>query len=204
MSHPAELATEPAGLATGPAQLAAEPADLAAEEVELEPAEWRGHLGYRAIPYGDAVRARPDGIDREAWASVIQDLMQEHGMSQTALATAVGVAAKTVQRWQRQAVDVSEESVRQVARALGYRAMDLLIRVGYYRSEDAVAGPADNWTDEPVLERLRSLLVRTDVPQEVKEQLREQLAMATRAAARLAQSMGVKDVPEPPPARRTG
>ncbi len=79
-------------------------------------------------------------IDRSAWAAVVAALIdQESGGNQTHFGLAVGVDRKTVARWLAGTVDVSEEKVRAVARALGQPARDLLVRVGYYQADELPA-----------------------------------------------------------------
>lgn len=76
-------------------------------------------------------------IDRSAWASLVASLIeQESGGNQTHFGLAVGVDRKTVARWLAGSVDVSEEKVRAVARALGVPPRDLLVQVGYYRADE--------------------------------------------------------------------
>lgn len=82
-------------------------------------------------------------IDRAAWAELVATLVREESAgNQTHFGAAVGVDRKTVARWLAASVDVSEEKVRSVARALGVPARDLLVRVGYYRSDEFPAEDA--------------------------------------------------------------
>jgi len=123
-----------------------------------------------AVALYPSVVARPV-IDRKAWAELLAELVQrESGGNVTAFATAVGMDRRTVTRWRRAEVAVSEESVRAVARALGLNVADVLVRLGYYRQEDLPA--------EPIAERLVAeddIAIRTiresDVPMSLKREL---------------------------------
>lgn len=83
-------------------------------------------------------------IDRNAWASVVHDAIQrlDRG-NKSAFARRVGLTTRTIDRWLGAAVDVSENSVRQIAEHTGQNPIDLLVTVGYYRpNELAGAAPA--------------------------------------------------------------
>lgn len=88
-------------------------------------------------PQPSDTRPRSSDLDREAWAAEIRSLLSaEAGGNLTAFARQVGVERKTVTRWLGLAVDVSEESVRQVARALGLPVGPLLVKVGLLDQAD--------------------------------------------------------------------
>lgn len=92
--------------------------------------EWDTHVLY---PLTMADRE----INRAAWAEMVETLLNEEAKgNKTAFAAAFGADRKTVNRWLASDVDVSEESVRAVARAFKLSPIDLLIKVGYYRTED--------------------------------------------------------------------
>ena len=80
----------------------------------------------------------PAPIDRAAWAAVVSRLIAENGGNKTAFAEAIGVDRKTVTRWTQGTVDVSEESVRQVARAVGVPVGELLTVIGLYEADELV------------------------------------------------------------------
>lgn len=88
--------------------------------------------GTRMVPYGGSV-ADDGQVNRAAWAALVVELLRtEAAGNQSRLAGRVGVTAKTIGRWLQQKNDVSEQSVRDVARSLGRDPMDLLVKVGYY------------------------------------------------------------------------
>lgn len=89
------------------------------------------------VRYGRAVTGRRQ-IDRAAWARVVDKLVTtEAGGNQTCFGALVGVTPKTVGRWLRKQVDVSEEAVRGVANALNQPPLPLLVEVGYYTADEA-------------------------------------------------------------------
>ena len=102
-------------------------------------------MGSRSL-YHLSVADRP--IDREAWATLIAELIagETRGKKAT-FARLVGVDPKTIGHWLTGAVEVSEQSVRRVATALGRPPMDLLVAVGYYRA-DEVARPRPQTEEE--------------------------------------------------------
>lgn len=83
-------------------------------------------------------------VDRAVWAALVDGWVRNiAGNNQTRFANMIGVTPRTVSRWKRQQVDVSEENVRAAARVVGQKPMDLLVRVGYYAPEEAaVNSPA--------------------------------------------------------------
>jgi len=86
-------------------------------------------------------------IDRAAWAALVSQLIAtESPGNQTRFGQLIGVDRKTVRRWLAGEVDVSEEKVRAVARALHVSARDLLIQVGYYQADEL---PAPDRVDAP-------------------------------------------------------
>lgn len=89
------------------------------------------------VPYGGCVTT--DGhIDRAAWAELVNQLvLTEANGNQSKFAALADVTPKTVGRWLRQENDVSEQSVRDVARRLNRDPMELLVTVGYYAPHEA-------------------------------------------------------------------
>lgn len=72
-------------------------------------------------------------INRGAWARLVAALVESETRGKKAtFARLVGVDPRTISRWLNSEVDVSEESVREVARGLHLSPIELLIRVGYY------------------------------------------------------------------------
>ena len=61
-----------------------------------------------------------------------QLIAEEADGNKSAFARMAGTTYRTVVRWLNQEVDVSEDKVRDVARALRISPRDLLVRVGYY------------------------------------------------------------------------
>ena len=122
-------------------------------------------------------------IDREAWAKVISQLIaEETGGNKSHFANLVGVTYKTVLRWTQQASDVSEDSVRQVARALHISPLVLLVRVGYYNIADLQAAaaatedagpaiPAGIDREDPALR----VILEADVPPRVQQRMIQRL-----------------------------
>lgn len=76
-------------------------------------------------------------VNRQAWAALVARLVDEEAKgNKSRFARLVDVEYKTINRWIRGEVDVSEESVRKVARGLGRSPIKLLIEAGYYSPED--------------------------------------------------------------------
>lgn len=76
-------------------------------------------------------------INREEWAALIADLLHsETAGNKTKFAELVGVDRKTIARWLAREVAVSEESVRELARALRLQPAEILVRVGYYEARE--------------------------------------------------------------------
>lgn len=114
-------------------------------------------------------------IDRAAWADLVSDLVdRETRGKKAAFSRLIGVSTRTLDRWLAQEVDVSEESVRSVARATNRPAMDLLIRVGYYRQDEA-PGPSGEPLDPDVLIILRAL-ADPNTPEPQRATIREMLS----------------------------
>lgn len=134
----------------------------------------RGSRPLRAdmrVRYAQGVAAR--NVDRQAWANTIAQLIaQETKGNKTRFATLVGVSYKTVLRWLACESDVSEESVRQVARALGVTPVELLVRVGFYAADElTAAGPAAATTDDPAL----TVILDADLPNHIKQRMIQRL-----------------------------
>lgn len=124
------------------------------------------------VRYAGAVAAR--SVDRQAWANVVSQLIaQETAGNKSRFAALVSVTYKTVTRWLNMESDVSEESVRQVARAVGVSPMELLVRVGYYEAAD-MAAPSDTHPIPPDDKALQVIL-EADIPPRVKQRMIQRL-----------------------------
>ena len=123
------------------------------------------------VRYGGEVAKR--SVDREAWANVVAHLInQETSGNKSRFASLVGVTYKTVLRWINQQTDVSEESVVQVARAVGVKPMELLVRVGFYDPADLTAAEQPPTVDnDPALDAI----LEADVPPRVKARMIQRL-----------------------------
>src|SRR5215207_4380828 len=115
-------------------------------------------------------------IDREQWSRVIVELLEtEAGGNRTRLAEMIGVKYLTIKRWIDGTHSVSEENVRALARAFKLSAIDLLIRVGYYRPDELAyeVGPPEV---VPVADKPAAIIDAADVSPSVKRELREYVA----------------------------
>lgn len=134
------------------------------------------------VRYPDGVAAR--SIDREAWANVVAQLIRdEAGGNTTRFAELVGVTYKTVRRWLTQQTEVSEESIRQVGRALGVKPGVLLARVGLYEAAElaTISEPEPVADDDPALR----VILEADVPPRIKQRMIQRLQqMRARDAER--------------------
>lgn len=83
-------------------------------------------------------------VDREAWAHEVARLIEvEANGNKSAFCRLTGISSvRNIDRWLARSVNVSEESVRQVARALNIPVVDLLVKVGYYRTEELPDAPS--------------------------------------------------------------
>jgi transcriptional regulator with XRE-family HTH domain len=113
-------------------------------------------------------------VDRAAWAAVVSDLIaRETKGNKSRFAQVAGVSYKTIQRWLLQEVEVSEESVRQIADAMVIPALDLLLQAGYYQTGDLPSVPA---TAEAVDDdRALQVILSADVPDRVKRRMIQRL-----------------------------
>lgn len=131
------------------------------------------------VPYAVAV-GEPE-VNREAWAATVRKLTGERERgNQAAFSRAVGVDVKTVGRWLRCLVDVSEESVRQVARTYDLNPIKLLVEVGYYDHMD-VGGPLDEGERQ---------IMAMNVP----ENIRERMLARYRRRMEQAQTRAIADI----------
>ncbi|MEV4846100.1 hypothetical protein AB0K20_23145 [Micromonospora matsumotoense] len=133
------------------------------------------------------------GVDREAWARVVSDLIaQETGTpampkgNKSRFASLAGVTYKTVLRWTQKKSDVSEDSVRQVARALHISPLELLVRVGYYTGDDLnAATQATSPTRIDRADPALQVILEADVPPRVQQRMIQRLeALRARDAER--------------------
>lgn len=127
-----------------------------------------------------------DGIvDREAWAVVVQELLdleakplvdggklRVHG-AKTRFAAKIGITARTVDTWLGRSVDVKEANVRAVAKGYDLNPMDLLIRVGFYSSEQMPV----RYPDEVIDEEQRRVLDDDTIPDDAKVLILEELEL---------------------------
>jgi hypothetical protein len=121
-------------------------------------------------------------INRDAWAQLVNALVETETRGKKAtFARMVGVDPRTVSRWLASEVDVSEESVREVARRLNRPPMDLLVRVGYYSVGEVGAttpAPAPG-EEDPALKKI----LDANVSDEMRERMLKRLD-ALRTAQR--------------------
>ena len=124
------------------------------------------------VRYSRGVASRQ--LDRTAWAAQVSELLRvEAGGNKTRLAEMVGVTSKTIDRWLKGQVDVSEQSVREVAKRLSRDQVRLLVTVGYYEDGDLRAPapelptPADDDPDAEAIE----LINKADIPHSLRLQL---------------------------------
>lgn len=116
-------------------------------------------------------------INRDEWARQVERLIvSETAGNKTKFAARVGVTYKTVNRWLNSEVDVSQENVRAVARALELPPGDLLVRVGYYTEGDFAAPapvpPPPGGGPDDVLD----LIMTSDLPPSMKRRMIERLS----------------------------
>lgn len=122
------------------------------------------------VRYAEGVAAR--SVDRQAWANTVSNLIeQETRGNKTRFANLVGVSYKTVLRWLAEESDVSEESVRQVARAIGVPPMQLLVRVGFYAADELAATEPAAAAEDPALREI----LESDLPTHRKQRLIQRL-----------------------------
>ncbi|MGI5178641.1 hypothetical protein ACQEVZ_20125 [Dactylosporangium sp. CA-152071] len=116
-------------------------------------------------------------IDRDAWAELMTALIDsETRGKKAAFSRLIGVNTRTLDRWLAREVDVSEESVRSVARGTNRSPMELLIKVGYYRQDEVeLGGPNTEPIDPDVLIILRAL-ADPNTPEPQRATIREMLS----------------------------
>lgn len=126
-------------------------------------------------PYPLVVASSERSINRAAWADVIRELMTAHTRGKKEpFARRLGINSRSVSRWLDQEVDVSEESVRLVARTFDVPAVSLLVRVGYYQQADLHQPhqpSAEEFDADPALKVIED----SDQPPHVKARMRERL-----------------------------
>lgn len=128
--------------------------------------------------YAESVGDRK--INREAWAQLVGDLIDSEARGKkAAFARLVGVDPKTVYRWLNKETDVSEESVRDVARALKRSAMELLFAVGYYSERDIATPQPIDMSHDPAMR----VIMEADLPGRVKRRMIERLQELRRRDA---------------------
>lgn len=122
-------------------------------------------------------------INRQAWADLVQKLVDEEaGGNKSEFGRRVDVQYQTIRRWLNAQNDVSEESVRGVARALNLRPMDLLVQVGYYDHGDLPAEvvEAEPDGDEEAITLIDEAKVTPAVKRDLKQWLDDQRAEDAR------------------------
>lgn len=108
-------------------------------------------------------------VDRDAWARVVDQLVLTHNRgNKSAFARQAGVDVRTVTRWLAGTVDVSEESVRGVARAFSLKPRELLVELGVYQRDELL--PEATAEDEEV-----ALILTADVDDETKRKMIDRL-----------------------------
>lgn len=133
------------------------------------------------VRYPRLVPAREREIDREAWSRVVLELLEsEADGNRTELARLIGVKYLTVARWIAGTHAVSEESVRAVARAFNLSAIDLLIKVGYWTSDELTANldraPVSDRTPTPKGDLVAAAIKAAKLPPSVKRELTSYVA----------------------------
>lgn len=123
------------------------------------------------VRYGVGVGERT--VDRDAWAQLVAQLInQEAAGNNSAFAKLVGVTYKTVRRWLTKETDVSEESIRQVARALHIRPAELLVRVGLYDAAEIAGGEQPAVDNDDAAMRV---ILESNVPPRVQQRMIQRL-----------------------------
>lgn len=124
------------------------------------------------VRYAHEVTER--SIDKAAWSELIGRLIaQETGGNKSRFAALVGVNYKTVLRWLAKEGEVSIESVGQVADAVGVSPIELMVRVGYYRTHDipqADPKPARDPDDEAL-----RIILESEFPNRIKMRMIQRL-----------------------------
>lgn len=129
------------------------------------------------VAYPLAVSERK--VDRDAWAHEITLLIEQEAKgNKSAFARRAGIASvRNIDRWLAREVNVSEESVRQVARALNLPVLELLIKVGYYRAEELPDIPTPQLlAGDEEAERVAALADEFGAPPSLKRELLDHLA----------------------------
>lgn len=94
-------------------------------------------------------------INRNAWAQLIAGLIQSETKGKKApFARLIGVDARTLDRWLKREVNVSEASVRDVAKAVGRAPMDVLVQVGYYEVADIAPPTPTDPRQDPIIREI--------------------------------------------------
>lgn len=113
-------------------------------------------------------------IDRDAWADEIKSLIAtEAGGNKTRFGKMIDLSVKSIDRWLDREVDVREENVRRVCRALQIPVQDMLLKVGYYQPADFEQAAVDQTTED---DRAATLIRDSDLSPAAKRQLLAHLA----------------------------
>lgn len=108
-------------------------------------------------------------VNRDEWAKIVDGLLRRHTRgNKSALARDLKVDVRTISRWLNSEVDVSEDSVREVARVYSLAPMQLLVNVGYYRLGELLPSPTEGAgaRDEEM-----ELILTADVSDEMKKRM---------------------------------
>lgn len=140
-------------------------------------------------------------VNRDEWARVIREILEleaaplteggkprTHG-SKTRFAAKAGIAVRTVDSWLHSDVDVKEASVRAVADGYGINAMNLLIRVGFYKIEEL----PPRLTDEQIDEEQRAVLDRSDLDDGQKAYILQELEAMRSTDERILEEQRARD-----------
>lgn len=135
-------------------------------------------------------------VDREAWATLIADLIQrEAGGNKAAFARLVGLkTVKTLDRWLAEAVNVRAETVSQVARALNLPAFELLAKVGYVHADEALLKGLDTIAEDR--KALAYVRAQEDLPERVRRDIETSLlqTIATQEEALMQQAQRMVEI----------
>lgn len=114
------------------------------------------------------------GVDREAWAAEVRLLIgAEAGGNLSAFARLIGIDRRSVTRWLGKTVDVSEATVRQVARSLNLPVGDLLTKVGLLDQGDLTSQPPVKSMDSEAVKAIDASDAQPDVKRKLFAHLRD-------------------------------
>lgn len=120
-------------------------------------------------------------VDKEAWATTVAELVDsECRGNKSAFARRViidgkPISPRTAYGWINGEYEVRESSVRAVAQAFGLNAMEMLIKVGFYRRDELPQYPSEV-VDEEQLRVLNDSTLEDRVKVIILEKLEEMRA----------------------------